>query len=591
MNFPVIYTSVIIVLMTIALVKQIYKPEIIVFSAFLMLIFGKIITLDEALRGFSNKGMLTVGFLFIVSASLQSSRTLDRFISTFLGTNNKKLGTKILRLMFPVSAFSAFLNNTPIVSALIPIVKNWCKRTNLPASKFLIPLSYAAILGGTCTLIGTSTNLVVHGMLLDRGLPGFSFFELTKISLPVAVLGILFIGLMGYKLLPSRKDPIVKLGENTREFVVEMKVSADYPMVNKTVEEAHLRHLQGLFLFQINRGNKIIAPVSHEEKIFVDDRLFFTGLPETIYEIQKTPGLITIKDSEFDIKNLDSDRLSTYEVVISNNSPLIGQTVRDSNFRAKYGAVILAIHRSGNRVNKKVGDIIFNPGDTLFILAKKGFDEIWYHSNNFSLVSPSVKIYSKPKWKGNIALGLLALMVIAAALKIVPMVLAAACTAVLMIIFGIIHPDSAVKSVNWSVLLIIASSLGIGRAVENSGLASLVAKDVIKPLIFLGPIGIIAGIFFITSIYTEIITNNAAAAIMFPIALTTANILNINPRPLLITLAIAASASFATPIGYQTNLMVYGPGGYRFSDFLKIGVIMNIFVGLAVTALVYLVFF
>ena len=591
MEFPIIYTGVIIILMTTALVKEFIKPEIIVFSALLLLIFGKIITIDEGLRGFSNQGMLTVGFLFVISASLQSSGLLDELISKLLGSHSKKVSSKYLRLMFPVATFSAFLNNTPVVATLIPVIKNWSKRIHLPSSKFLIPLSYAAILGGTCTLIGTSTNLVVHGMMLERGMNGFSFFELTKVGLPVAILGILFIAFIGHRILPAKKEPVVELGESTREFVVEMKVSSEYKMINKTIEQANLRHLRGLFLFQINRGNSIIAPVNHDEKILVDDRLFFTGLPETIYELQKTPGLIVIKDPEFDTKNFDSDKLSTYEAVVSNKSPLIGQTVRDSNFRARYNAVILAIHRTGKRVNKKVGDILFKPGDTLFMLAKKGFDKTWYHSKDFSLVSTSIEFYSKPKWKGNIALTLLVIMVILAALKIVPMILAAAYTAVLMIFIGIINPDNAIKSVNWGILLIIASSFGIGKALENSGLASLIANGIIKPLYFLGPIGIIGGIFFITSIYTELITNNAAAAIMFPIAIATANILNFDSRPLLITLAIAASASFATPIGYQTNLMVYGPGGYRFTDFLKIGVFMNVFMGLSVIAIVYLLFF
>jgi len=577
--------------MTIVLAKEFVKPYIIVFSVVLLLVLGKIITIDEAFQGFSNKGMLTVGFLFIVSAGLQSSGLFDKFISGVFGKNSKKISFKYFRIMFPVATFSAFLNNTPVVAALIPVVKNWCKRKNFSPSKFLIPLSYAAILGGTCTLIGTSTNLVVHGMLLDHGLDGFSFFELTKIGFPIAVLGILFVSFIGHKILPSRKDPIVELGEETREFVVGMRVSSDFSMKNKTVEDAGLRHLQGLFLFQINRENSIIAPVNHEEKILVGDRLFFTGLPETIFELQKTPGLEVVKDPEFDIKNLDSDKLSTYEAVISNNSHLIGQTVRESNFRAKYDAVILAIHRAGSRVNKKVGDIVFKSGDTLFVLAKKGFDRKWYHSKNFSLVSSSFEIYSKPKWKGDLAIFLLVVMVILAALNIVPIIFASACVAVLLILIGVINPESAMRSVDWGVLLIIASSFAIGKAIENSGLASVVANALIKALYFLGPIGIIAGIFFITSLYTEIITNNAAAAIMFPIVLATANILDFDPRPLIITLAIAASASFATPIGYQTNLMVYSSGGYKFTDFLKIGVVMNLFVGLSVTFLVYFIFY
>lgn len=591
MTFSLIYTAIMVILMTAVLIKEVIKPEIAVFSALLLLVLGGVITIDEAVRGFSNKGMLTVAFLFVVSATLQASGTFDKFVSKVLGSNKGKISTKYLRLMFPVAGFSAFLNNTPIVASLIPVVKNWTKKVNLPSTKFLIPLSYAAIFGGICTLIGTSTNLVVHGMMLDRNMRGFSFFEITKVSLPLAIIGILFVAFIGHKLLPERKEQVVELGENTREFVVELKVTTDYPNIGKSIEEANLRHLQGLFLFQINRGDEIIAPVSHSEKILSGDRLFFTGVPETIYEIQKTPGLVTVKDIEFDLQNIDSDKLNTYEAVISNNSSLIGQTVRDSNFRDKYDAVILAIHRAGTRINKKVGDIVFKQGDTLFILAKKGFDKKWYNSKDFSLVSQSLDVYSKPKWKGNLALGILAAMVLSAVLGIAPMILAAAFAATLLVIFGVISSNDAIKSVNWGVLLIIASSLGIGRALENSGLATLIANVIISSLHVFGPIGIIAGIFFLTSIYTELITNNAAAAIMFPIALATANLLNYDPRPLFITLAIGASASFATPIGYQTNLMVYGAGRYKFNDFFKIGIPMNIFVGIMVTIIVYLMFF
>jgi di/tricarboxylate transporter len=533
--------------------------------------------------------MLTIGFLFIVSSALQSSSSLDKAISILLG--NKQTRFKYFRLMFPVALMSAFLNNTPIVAALIPVVKNWCKRLNLPASKFLIPLSYAAILGGICTLIGTSTILVVHGLLLDRGLDGLSFFELTKISLPITILGIIFVSLIGHRFLPANKDPIVKLGENTREFVVEMKVSSNYPRLNQTVEKANLRHLHGLFLFQINRDGKEIAPVTPQEKILENDRLFFTGLPETIYQLQKTPGLIVVKDVEFNIKNMDSDKLSTYEAVISDNSPLIGQTVRESNFRGRYEAVILAIHRSGHRINQKVGDIVFKPGDTLFILAKKGFDKRWYYSKDFLLVSSSVGIYSKPNWKGNLSLFLLISMILFVTLEIVPMVLASAVVAVLMILLKIISPEDAKGAIGWSVLLIIACALGIGKAVENSGLASIVADVFIKPLDIFGPLGIIAGIFFITSIYKEIVTNNAAAAIMFPVALVTASQLNLPLRPLVLTLTIAAAAGFATPISCHPNLLVYGSGGYKFTDFLKIGIFMNLFVGIAVITIVYFMFF
>ena len=443
MNFSIYYTLSIIILMSLFLMKEVVKPSIIVFSALMLLVMGGVINVDEAFAGFSNQGMLTVGFLFVVSAALQSSGAFYDIINRLLGKNKYGTAVRYFRLMIPVASFSAFLNNTPIVASLIPVIKSWSKRNNVAASKFLIPLSYAAILGGICTLIGTSTNLVVHGMLTERGFDGFGFFEISKVGIPVAVFGILFVALIGHYVLPSNKDPMVQLGENTREFVVEMKVGPEYKNVGMTIEEANLRHLQGLFLFQINRADMVIAPVAPDEKIYADDRLFFTGLPDTIYELQRTSGLHVIKDTHFDLKDFYSDKMNTYEAVVSNTSPLLGQTVRDSNFRRRYNAVILAIHRAGARVNKKVGDIIFHPGDTLFMLAKKGFDTEWYNTQDFSLVTSSVDIYAKPKWKGNVALGLLLAMILAAAFKLVPIVIAAAVTAIIMTLFNIISTKDA----------------------------------------------------------------------------------------------------------------------------------------------------
>jgi len=591
MDFELWYTAFILLLMTIVLATELFKPDITILGALLLLTIGGVVSVDEAFAGFANKGMLAVGFLFVVSTALQSSSSFDKFIYSLLGDRQTPTVLRYLRLMIPVATLSAFLNNTPIVATLIPVVKNWAKRMDQPASKFLIPLSYAAILGGTCTLIGTSTNLVVHGMLLDHGLDGFSFFELTKISLPLTVILLFGLSLVSYFVLPSKKDPIVDLGDHTREFVVEMSVSADYPGLNQTVDDAKLRHLQGLFLFQIIRDGEIIAPVAPDEIILEKDRLFFTGLPETIYELQKMHGLYAVRDSEFNLADFDSDQLNTYEAVISERSSLVGQSVRESNFRSRFDAVILAIHRSGHRINKKVGDIVFRPGDTLFILSKKGFDARWYHSPDFLLVSPSLEVFSKPRWKGNLALGLLILMILVATTGIMPMVLAAACTAVLMVALRIISVETAQKSVDWGVLLAIASAFGVGRALENSGLATWISTHMIDLVSFFGPVGVIAGIFFLTSIYTEMITNNAAAAIMFPIALEAAQTLSFDPKLLVIPMTIAASASFATPIGYQTNLMVYGPGGYCFRDFLKIGVPMNVMTGIGVTLFTYFWFF
>ncbi len=588
--FEITFTAVVIVAMTIALVRELYKPSFILFTALIVLHLGGVVSIEEAFAGFSNQGMLTVAVLFVVAYALQSSSSFVFFIENLLGKS--KNGLVYFRLMFPVTFLSAFLNNTPIVASLIPVIKSWAKKNDLPASKFLIPLSYASILGGICTLIGTSTNLVVHGLMLDKGLDGFSFFELGKVGLPIALIGILYFSTIGKKFLPTRKDALVQLGESTREFVSELKVEETFPHIGKTIEEANLRHLKGLFLFQITRDSKNITSVSPNEKINLGDRLFFTGLPETIYDLLKIPGLTLVKDHEYDLQNLDSDKAKTYEAVLSTYSPLVGLNVRESQFRTKYRAVILAIHRDGQRINKKVGDIIFQPNDTLLILADHEFYHKWYHSTDFSLISPSFSEYSKPQGKGNFALLLMAAMIFAVATGLIKsMLIAASITAGIMIITNIVSLLDSKRAIDFDVLLTIAASFGVGKALANSGLADLIATFMINSLQGYGTIAIIAGVFLITSIYTEIITNNAAAALIFPIAFTTATKMGLDPKPFMIVLAIAASSSFATPIGYQTNMMVYNPGGYKFMDFMKTGLIMNLLVGIVLTLLVRFIYF
>jgi len=590
-DFSFWYTAIIIILMTVVLVKETFEPDLVVFSALILLTVGKVINVKEALVGFSNSGMLTVGFLFIVAEALKQTGILNQLGSFMLGNNGKSISNKLLRFLLPVSALSAFFNNTPIVAMLIPAIHSWAKRNDYAVSKFLIPLSYAAILGGTCTLIGTSTNLVVHGLMIESGMGGMSFFEISKIGVPVAIIGILLIAAIGHRILPDRKEPLIEFGENTREFVVELKVESNYQHLRKTVEDAGLRHLKGLFLFQIERKKQIIAPISPDEKILLDDRLFFTGLPDTIIELQRTPGLTILKDTRFDLKNYDSDFLKTYEAVISPSSPLIGINVRESNFRSRYNAVIIAIHRNGERIQKKIGDIVLHAGDTLLILAKHDFLKQWYNSKDFYLISESEKVPSKPRWYSYFSLSVLVLMIMAMVFKIVPIVVATAFAAVVLIFSKCISPSVAHKSVHWNVLLIIASAFGISRALENSGVAHFLADKLIFLVGSVGTLGLLSGIYFMTSFYTEIITNNAAAALLFPIAIATANQAGIDARPFAIAVALAASASFATPLGYQTNLMVYGPGGYKFRDFLKIGIPMNLLVGVLVITIIYVYYF
>lgn len=589
-NFDFWYTAGLVVLMTFALIKEIFEAEIVIFSTLVLLVVGGVISVDEAFMGFSNHGMLTVGFLFIVAGALQRTGVLNRLGQILLGGNKSSVSLKLIRFLYPVSFLSAFFNNTPIVAMLIPSIRYWARKKNYALSKFLIPLSYATILGGMCTLIGTSTNLVIHGLMIQNGYQGFSLFEITKISLPIALIGIAFVALVSHRFLPSRKEPLAELNQHTREFVIEMKVLPEYQHINQTIENAGLRHLKGLFLFQIERDHQWIVPVEPTERILIGDRLFFTGLPETIIELQKTPGLSLLKECHFDLKFYDSDYIKSYEVVVAPNSPLIGKNVRESAFRNRYDAVIIAIHRSGERIREKIGDVVLKAGDTLLILGKRGFLTKWYHSRDFNLVSESAEIPSKPKWYSSFSLVILIGMVIAMAANIFPILVAVCLAAVILLLSKCITIQDAWKSVEWNVLLIIASAFGISQALTNSGVAQYIATGIVDVLGSAGVIGLLAGIYFTTSLYTEIITNNAAAALMFPIAMAVPVQAGLDPRPFFIAVAVAASASFATPIGYQTNLMVYGPGGYKFRDYLKIGIPMNLAVGVLAIFFLYVFF-
>ncbi len=591
MDFAFLYTSAIIVVMTILLISDLFEPDVVVFAALILLTLGGIITIEEAFSGFANHGMLTVLFLFVVAGAIQTTGILYS-LGEKLFAGNGSLSIKLLRFLLPVGAISAFFNNTPIVAIFIPALRSAARKSDYSVSKFMIPLSYASILGGMCTLIGTSTTLVIHGLLTANHLDGFGFFEISKIGVPVALSGVLILSFLGHYLLPDRKTPMRQLGEQTREFVIEMKVEPNYKHIGKTIKEAGLRHLKGLYLFQIERDGEIRNNVGPAEVITLGDRLFFTGLPETILELQRTPGLSVLKDTAFNLKSYDSDEFGVFEVVVSENSPLNGKNVRYSQFRTRYRAVILAIHRSGERIQQKIGDIILKAGDTLLILARKDFAGKWYHTKDFYLVSRANGLPSKPKWHAWFSLGILVVMIIAMATESVPILLAVALASAILVFSKTISPEEARKSVTWSVLLVIASAFGIAQAMVNSGLADFVAKQVENTFGMFGSVGLLVGIYIMTSLYTIVITNNAAAALSFPVVLSIANSTGLKDiRPFFLILAIAASASFASPISYQTNLMVYGPGGYKFSDFLKIGLPMSVFVGVLSITLIALYYF
>jgi di/tricarboxylate transporter len=558
-----------------ALTKNLAPPDMLFLGATALLAFGGIITPNEAFAGFSNSGMLTVAVLFVVAAGLRDTGVLDYVGQHVLGrarTANGAMG----RLAAVVLPMSAFLNNTPVVAMFVPVVMDWCRRHQLSPSRLLIPLSFFAILGGTCTLIGTSTNLVVNGMMIDHGLAGMHLFEIGIIGLPYALIGLAYLFLVGRRLLPDRKELLEQLGESRREYLAEMLVQPGCRLAGQTVEGAGLRQLHGLFLIEIERDGRIIAPVAPDDVIETNDRLVFTGIVSSIIDLEKISGLVPIADPDYEVLPRQQRRRRLCEAVVSTSSPLLGKTIRDADFRATYGAAVVAVHRGGKRVQKKIGDIVLRPGDTLLLQAQPHFLRAYRHDPAFYLVSAVEDWRPLRRDRAAICLLLFAGLIVLMTTGLVSTVVAATLIAVSMVAVGCLSPGDARRSVEWQVLITIAAAFGVGTALQNSGAATVIAATLVAATEDLGPIAALAVIYLLGSLMTELITNNAAAVLLFPFCLETARLYNCSPRPFLMALVLAASASFMTPIGYQTNMMVYGPGGYRFTDFLRIGAPLNL---------------
>ena len=569
----------------VALLKNLAPPDLLFLSATSVLALFGIITAEEAFAGFSNAGMLTVAFLFVVVAGMRETGLLGWLGHQVLGRAKTEQGA-MLRLAGVVLPLSAFLNNTPVVAMFVPVVIDWCRRHQVASSKLLIPLSYFSILGGTCTLIGTSTNLVVNGLMIQNGLPGMSLFELSPIGVPYAAIGLAYLLIAAPLLLPRRKELIEQLGESRREYLAEMLVQPGCRLVGQTVEAAGMRQLPGLFLIEIDRGGHVIGPAGSDDVIEANDRLVFAGIVSSIIELEKINGLIPIADPDYEVSPSKQRQRRLCEAVISPQSPLAGKTIREADFRNVYGAAVVAVHRSEKRVEQKIGDITLQPGDTLLLQVRPHFLKTHRHNPAFYLVSDVDDWRPTRRDRAWVSMLLFVGLIVLMTTGWVPITVAAALTAVLMVVLGCISSSDAHRSVEWPVLITIAASFGVGSALQNSGAATVIATALVNSTSVWGPIAGLAAIYLMGSILTELITNNAAAVLLFPFCLEVARLYEVSPMPFVIALILSASASFMTPIGYQTNMMVYGPGGYRLGDFLKIGTPLSIVLWVVAVALI-----
>lgn len=565
------FTIVVFIFVFISLLKEYYPPDIVMLVGAGVLVITGIIQPKDFLKGFSQDIIITLAMLFIVAKALELNGILNLLAHRALPKTKHTVKQLLLTMMLPLSAASAFLNNTPIVLMLTPLIRKWALSMGLSPSKFLIPLSYATILGGACTLIGTSSNLVVDGLLRAKNPEsGLGFFELSYIGVPIAIAGFLYMFFIGHRLLPNRLDATTAATEQTREFTSEFRIVEGCILHNKTIEEAGKKYFQGENLVEIERGSAIIDAPDAKEVLLVGDRLVFAGDIEMIARLHGIKGLRSLADFHF---NLDVTSSHFAEVVIATTSSLIGKTLKKVDFRCNYGSSVLAVYRQGKRLPGDVGKIFLQAGDTLMLISGKPWELGILYNNDFYYIKYSEKLPLFHPVKGTIVICILLGMVVVATMGF-SMMNASFCAVLALLVTKRISIHEARQSIRWNLLVLIASAFSFGNALLSTGVASYIATGVLT-IVGKNENLLIGVLFAMTLVITEIITNNAAALLIFPIALQIIRLSGFESvqamKAVAVTVAIAASCSFATPIGYQTNTIVYGPGGYKFSDYFKVG--------------------
>lgn len=563
-----------------------FAPHLVMMAALVVLSASGIIGPEQALAGFSNPGLITVVALFVVASGVHHSGGVDLLVHYILGSPKTVRGAQA-RIALPVTLLSGFLNNTPVVATMIPAVHAWSRKIGIAPSKLMIPLSYAAIFGGTLTLIGTSTNLVVNGQYQQlTGEEGFSIFAITQVGLPVAIIGVAVMLLVLPRMLPDRKDQ-QKFG-SVKEFTLEVAVAFEGPLVGKSVGEAGLRELDRLYLVEIERDGSVVTAVPSEERLRGGDRLVFAGDTQAISDLLRINGIVpSVHDDE---PSLSKDRAERrlVEAVLSPQSDVLGQTIRDARFRDRYGAVVLAVARGGERVPGNLGNIRLKPGDVLLLEARPAFVSRQRYNKDFLLIN-DLETEAPRHDRAWLSWGILLVLVGLAACGIMTMLNAALVGAFVMILSGCCTVGQAQKAVDVPVILTIAASFAMGGALEQTGAASYLAGAVFSLSDGHTLLALLL-VYLVVSVLTEVITNNAAAVLIVPVVLSLTSAMGVDSEPFIIAVMMAASASFATPLGYQTNMMVFGPGGYRFSDFIRVGLPMNVFIGLVTVGVISVVY-
>ncbi|MCL1598046.1 MAG: SLC13 family permease [Actinomycetia bacterium] len=583
MSWEAWYTLAVVVVTMVVLARNWLPPAGAMGGAMIAVLVPGIVTPAQAFAGFSNPAPITIAALYVVARAVEKTGVLSPVVGWMLGGRDSDRST-LARVTVPTTAMSGFLNNTPIVAMLIPQLEAWSRAHDRSVSRYLMPLSFAAILGGAVTLMGTATNIIASGLLEAIGEEPLGFFEITWVGLPIAIVALVALIVLSPIVLPERRSASGSAEEEVREFVVDMIVVSDGPIDGISVQDAGLRSLTSVFLASLERQGETIAPVAPSTRLHGGDRLRFVGRSGDVVDLHAISGLGSPEQDQ--VTRLDSGQMRFFEAVIGGGSPLIGRSVREAGFRSRYQAAIVAVHRAGERVDDKVGDIVIRVGDTLLLISDPGFKDRWGDRRAFLLISPMrpAPPVSSPKapFVALVGVG----MVVLAVSGVMPLVTAALLAALILVVGGAVTSGEARRSINLDIIVTIAAAFGLAAAMEVSGLGSYLADRIIDIAAPFGQVAVLAAIVFATMVLKEIITNKGSVLLLTPIAFSIAAATGGNPRGYAIAIAVASALAFLTPIGYQTNTMVYGPGGYRFTDYFRLGFPLTVISFIGIVAIV-----
>ncbi len=582
MTWEIAFMLSMLVIMLAAFVWEKLPTELTAMTAFAILLVFGLLTPEDALGVFSNAGPIAVGAMFILSAALEKCGAIDTVASGLTRLPKMSLIAVLPVVVLSVGIISAFINNTPVVVVFLPIIITLAHRMEVPASKLLIPLSYASIFGGTCTLVGTSTNIIVSSMAVDAGLPGFSMFEFAAVGVPLMLVGTLYLTFIAPKLLPVRETITSILSdEERREYLVEAFIKPDSPLAGLPLSETSLAKQRNLRVLEFLRHGVRLPITDPHLRLEVGDRLLLSMSPRAFSKAQQQEGVDLVDTFGEGLEQISLSEGVIIEGVIGPDSDLIGKVLGSINFRQRYRLVPMAVHRKGKNLSRDIDEVELAYGDTILLLGtSEAIEQLRGNEDILVLDKPPVILAARKK-KLPLIIATIAGVIAAATFGLMPIAPAAIVGCVILILAKCLTPREAYESISWPILFLIFAMLGVGAAMQSTGTSIWLAEKLVAGVSAMvaepwRPIAMLAGVYLLTSILTEILSNNAAAVIVASIAFGLAHSLGVDVKPFLIAIAIAASASFSTPIGYQTNTYVYGVGGYRFSDFFKVGIPLNL---------------